>query len=385
MGTEKANEDHANNRFTTKRLLLFIAGIFFAAPLVIAGSIAVWIWLDDPTPVSELLDQDAMAIMDEYDGSMPEDPDAPSVLVLGTPHFQQDDFGFNDDEFDRVVRELAAFEPDLVAVEYLPADWPSGQGRDYRPGFDLVAYARAWGMSQEKAREIVDNAAADPIATGDPCELGKAHFLIRDYANAHYQWDRGDCAEIVEHNDELHDWWRRRHESEHALIGHPVAKANDLEQIVSIDYQGDAAEWFLFTKGPELLLRGQIRDAWNALPEVNPRTRELQGHQDEHNDTLAGLLRFLNSPEQIGLQYWVYEQRLPDIETDNIGQRQTDNYWGRNEEMFRRLDEAVAARDAERVLVITGAGHKYFLDELVRDAGYRWIDPREWLPPPEES
>ncbi len=46
------------------------------------------------------------------------------------------------------------------------------------------------------------------------------------------------------------------------------------------------------------------------------------------------------------------------------------------------MQEAIEAQDAERVLVIVGRGHKYFLDELTREAGYRWVDPRKWLPAP---
>ena len=65
--------------------------------------------------------------------------------------------------------------------------------------------------------------------------------------------------------------------------------------------------------------------------------------------------------------------------------RQRDSYWLRNERMFEHLDAAVRERQPDRVLVITGAGHKYFLDELAREAGYRWVDPRDYLPPVQEG
>lgn len=48
--------------------------------------------------------------------------------------------------------------------------------------------------------------------------------------------------------------------------------------------------------------------------------------------------------------------------------------------MLENLQGAIQQRGPERVLVIVGRGHKYFLDELTREAGYRWIDPREWVP-----
>lgn len=63
-----------------------------------------------------------------------------------------------------------------------------------------------------------------------------------------------------------------------------------------------------------------------------------------------------------------------------MGGEQVERYWRRNRKMFARMQAAIEARDAERVLVVVGNGHKYFLSELTREAGYRWVDSREWLP-----
>jgi hypothetical protein len=65
---------------------------------------------------------------------------------------------------------------------------------------------------------------------------------------------------------------------------------------------------------------------------------------------------------------------------DSLGDRQTENYWLRNRRMFESIQGAVKKRDPKQVLVIVGRGHKHFLDELTREAGYRWVDPRRWLP-----
>ena len=97
---------------------------------------------------------------------------------------------------------------------------------------------------------------------------------------------------------------------------------------------------------------------------------------------LPDALRFDNPPEHIGLQYWAYEEKS----WTSTGRALT---WEPSEPSAtgaaigrcsggcgRRLRH----RTPERVLVIVGFGHKYFLDELTREAGYRWVDPREWLP-----
>jgi hypothetical protein len=81
-------------------------------------------------------------------------------------------------------------------------------------------------------------------------------------------------------------------------------------------------------------------------------------------------------------QYWTYERRYPTIDWRGVemGAKQTERYWRRNRKMFARMQDAIKTRDAERVLVIVGSGHKYFLDKLTREAGYRRVGPREWLP-----
>ena len=66
---------------------------------------------------------------------------------------------------------------------------------------------------------------------------------------------------------------------------------------------------------------------------------------------------------------------------DSVGSRQAENYWLRNKKMFKNLQDAIDEKDAQRALIIVGSGHKYFLDELVRKSDYRWVDPREYLPP----
>lgn len=376
---ELTSEDHRSSPGTLRRigkyLLIGIGGFVGAIALAVLG-VVIWLWQDDPTPVSELLSDDPDISLSAYDGSMDPDAGEPEILILGVPHFAQEDHDYTEEDFDRVNEALAEFNPDLVAVEHLPPDWPKDEGRDWRPGFDLDFHALEWEMSRDEADEIVSDAAAD---VDDPCELGRAYFLKRDLANAHYQWDSANCPEL-EYDDEIEDWATSRMEGEDVLIAHEVARMSDVDELVSMDYQGDDARWFMHEEVPDLLLSGQIGDAWSTLPEVSRSARELSGHTDQHDDSLDELLTFLNSPEQIGLQYWAYEIKMLEIETDNLGQRQRDNYWLRNEHMFENIDDAVQEQDAERVFVITGAGHKYFLDELARDAGYRWIDPREYLP-----
>ena len=366
-------------------LMRGLAGLLVILILAAIGG-AVWWSFQSHTPVSELLSEEATINMKEWDGSH-EEGESPAVMVLGTTHLNQHDAPYPDAQHDAVAQELSTFNPDMVVVEYLPPHYPKGEGFDYRTGFDLDAYAEDWGMDRTVADSMYTVYQNDDNPPESPCTRGQHYFLVRDFANALHHWVGNDCSFLSEH-EQLDGWVDRMSGHELAQIGTPVARANDVHHLVPFDYQGDDAEWFIFEKGLDALRSGRfwaIRDFWPIFPTFGVTSREIDGHLDEHDDTLPGLLHFANSPELIGFQYWGYEEIYPTVtwQGEPIGQQQTDNYWLRNERMFDYMEAAIEDEDPERVLVIVGLGHKYFLDELVRDAGYQWIDPRTHLPAPE--
>ncbi len=348
------------------------------------GLAAFWIAYPTATPIKELLPEHASIDLEAYEGSMPSGSGSPEILILGSSHLAQMDHDFQQGEFDRVINALSEFDPDLMAIEYLPAEYPRGKGRDYRPTFDTDMHANRWEMNAEEADSLISaNRTAEGLPE-NPCELGKAYFLAGDYLNAPYFWLQNDCPEVREH-DEIDRWLSNRSAHEMAEIGFPVAQNSELDQLVAFDYQGDDAEWFIFDEGLDALRSGRVwvlSNFWPILPQIGTTSRERRARP--YDESLLSMLHLSNSPEHIGLQYWVYEDVVRSItwQGEEIGSRQTDNYWLRNERMFDYLQEAINEQEPERVLVITGSGHKYFLDELAVEAGYRWIDPREWLPDP---
>ena len=360
------------------RILLRVLATLLTVPLLALGGIWLWLQFDAPTPVEELLDGEPSIDLADYDGSDPVSEEDRSVLILGVPHFAQMDQDYPSEAFDEVVDALAGFAPDLVAVEYLPPDWPRGEGRDYRPNLDVDSYAEAWRLTANRADTIVESG----VAADGPCELGRAYLLTFDLANAYHHWAAHGCDELTA-DDDLTAWSTQLAEHEIALIASPVAWDSDVASLVSFDDQGDDARWFIHDEALTLDAVTSPGDLWQMLPHLNQRARQHSAHTEAHDDRLADLLHHLNSPEQIALQYWGYEQALPQIEVrDHVGERQRDSYWRRNERMFDRLHAAVEDQEADRILVVVGAGHRYFLDELARDHGYRWVDPRAWLPEP---
>jgi hypothetical protein len=298
--------------------------------------------------------------------------------VLGSFHLAQADYGYTETSFEQVRESLSAYEPDMVVVEQLPPEWPVGKGRDYRPGFALAQYAERWNMDQDAASAVLRRHRADPFSTGDRCKLARASFLKRDLANAAYhwlsaQWAGTRCPKPNEEED-IEAWLDKHAESEYAKIGYRMADRHRVPEIVSYDYQGDDARWFI---GPARFLRDIV-----PFSEVSESDREVDLHMEQHSGDLVSMLHFANSPEWIGLQYWLYEERHLDVRRNDMGVRQLENYWLRNREMFRNLRHAVETHEPQRVLVVTGMGHKYFVDTLVFESDYRWVDPREYLPKP---
>jgi hypothetical protein len=303
---------------------------------------------------------------------------SPSVLVLGSVHLAGGSYNYAEEAFRQVRETLSEYEPDMVVVEQLPPDWPVGKGRDYRPGFDLDQYAESWEMGQNVATDLVRRHRRDPFSTGNRCELARAYFLTRDLANAAYHWLSAEhsgrsCPKPKEINA-ISSWLGELAQSEYARFGYRTADRNQVPEVVSYDYQGADAKWFI---GPARFLRDLV-----PFSDVSESNEEVDLHLEQHLDDLVSMLRFANSPKWMGLQYWLYEERHLDVQRNEMGLRQLDNFWLRNKEMFRNMQQAIETHAPQRVMVVTGMGHKYFIDTLVIEAGYPWIDPRDYLPAP---
>ena len=303
--------------------------------------------------------------------------DPPRILILGSEHMAQAEREIPDSAVAPIVESLRRYRPDMVVVEYLPPEWPKGKGRDYRPGFDLDEYAREWETSTDGLDERIDAA----VAAGDACRAARLFFLHRDQVNAAYRWTVADCA--AERDSAIGSMVDHLAEHEMGRIAFPVARSAGVERIVSFDYQGDDARWFM---SPDYL-EGLAEEGGPAVKaqvdSLMAAVKEFRGREAEFEKThgLTAIFRRRNSDFWIDAQERLYEEAMPRLSYENAGRRQTDNYWLRNREMFSNIEEAVERRDdVERILVVVGAGHKYFLDELARKAGWRWVDPLDYLP-----
>lgn len=353
--------------------------LFLGLLLAIAGFVG-WSIFKEPAPVEELLSEEAEVDLNFYEESAPQKEGRPSVLVLGTAHLAQQKQEYGSDEIQKVRDSLAEYEPDMVVVEYLSPDYPEGKGRDYRPDLDLDEYSEDWGMSYEEADSLIEQYQNGNEGYRADCKLAMAYFLKRDFVNAAYHRPEEGCQQF-QNKEELSDWLERNERHEMSRFGYPIAGNQAIKELVSFDYQGEDAEWFIHQTFNEVLEEWRLGALYNfmpMMPYIGKMERERPTHKTEKG--LADALHYFNSPEHIGYQYWVYEEQFPLIDYTKAGKRQTENYWLRNEKMFGYMEQAIKKNEADRVLVIVGAGHKYFLDELVQEADYRWVDPRDWFP-----
>jgi len=97
--------------------------------------------------------------------------------------------------------------------------------------------------------------------------------------------------------------------------------------------------------------------------------------------SVGDMLRHLNSDDwrqtNARTYYKVAQFGTPD---DAIGANWVQLWFGRNLRIFNNIDRATVAGD--RVLVIYGAGHGNYINQLAADSGrYRMQDPQRWLKP----
>ena len=219
------------------------------------------------------------------------------------------------------------------------------------------------------------------VSRGATCRAARLFFLQRDQVNAAYRWAGADCP--AERDSAVGSMVAHLSEHEMGRIAFPVARSSGVERIVSFDYQGEDARWFMSFEYLEKIseeggpaVKAEVDSLMAAVKSFRGRAAEF-----EKSHGLTAILRRRNSDVWIDAQERLYEQVMPRLSHENAGRRQTDNYWLRNREMFSNIEEAVARRgDVDRILVVVGAGHKYFLDELARKAGWRWVDPLDYLP-----
>lgn len=169
-----------------------------------------------------------------------------------------------------------------------------------------------------------------------------------------------------------------RDNDERVQVGYRLARVAGVTRVYAVDEQGD----FPFD-GVQQWARAHGREAeLTTLMDV-PVAEAARLTADQKTKTVGQLLRRLNLDARDGgvmSQGNTYYQMLRFGEgSDQPGARLNAAWYGRNAAIFAKL--ARVARPGDRIVVVYGAGHLYWLRHFVSTMpGYRLVDAETYLP-----
>jgi len=303
------------------------------------------------------------------------------VLVLGSPHLSGAPDDFDPAVLEPLLDRLAAFRPDIIAIEALPGEsidtlW---RWREVYPevatsyGGRVMTMAAAVRSSVQRdfpdaeaeVRRTLAAWPAEPTAA-QRRRLAALFVASGDPNSALVQWWRLDPAEriaedgvsalMVEH---MAQYDTRRNENH--MIGSRLAVRLGLERLHPIDDHG--SDDVLQDRTADL--EAFISEPWFQQmlddPGFTP-LREAGSHLTTPEQTLA-TYRFLNSPAAGRTDsdaQWLSMLRRPS--PNQVGRTRVAEWETRNLRQVANIREAIASQPGARVLVITGSAHKPWFD-----------------------
>ncbi|MFT3726095.1 MAG: DUF5694 domain-containing protein [Hyphomonadaceae bacterium] len=170
---------------------------------------------------------------------------------------------------------------------------------------------------------------------------------------------------------------------ERVQIGYRLAARTGLSRVYAIDEQDRPGEpsYFPFEAVAAWAERnGRAGELGAVMGSIQGEMTKLEAAQKTRS--VGQLLADINAADSpIGEGgHAIYLKMLSfGSGTDQPGAVLNGRWYTRNAMIFAKLRQV--AKPGDRILVIYGAGHSYWLRELVRTTpGYRLIDPRNYLP-----
>ncbi|WAT18591.1 DUF5694 domain-containing protein [Aurantiacibacter sp. MUD11] len=169
--------------------------------------------------------------------------------------------------------------------------------------------------------------------------------------------------------------------NEHYQLGYRLALQLGHADVYGFDERGDEGEPDYFPMGEVQAYAEQhgMMDRLTALFGWAEATIGGMSADDAECSIAANLLDH-NDPQWLEEGHSrLYYGMLPFGDAEDQPGAELNAYWFmRNAKMFAKV--GLIAEPGDRVLIIVGSGHKYWLDHLVRNTpGYASIDPRPYL------
>jgi hypothetical protein len=303
------------------------------------------------------------------------------VLVLGSPHLSGAPDDFDPAVLEPLLERLAAFGPDLIAIENLAGESLTA----------LQSYSSIYGeTASDFGGRFLKGAAMAKAETGldMPAAEAEVRRTLADWPAEPNAAARRHLAALFlasgDPQSALVQWWRLPEEEQHAGDGiseelvaylrqydtrknesHQIASRLGarlgLERVYPTDDQTGVDIMYAFEEEIGALYSTDEFQALLAAPE-NDRIRNAAQHLTTPDEALE-TYRFLNSPEaalqDAELQWvWLIENQTP----NDVGRVRLAEWEARNLRQVAHIREAMASVPGGRVLVIVGSSHKPWFD-----------------------
>jgi hypothetical protein len=233
------------------------------------------------------------------------------------------------------------------------------------PGQDLVNVRAADVLTSQRQAELA--AVAEALAKFRPTVVAVERVTTAPgYVDEKYA--RFKDADLAAQRDER------------VQIGYRVARAAGLGTVHGIDEQPSAGEpdYFPFDKvQASVHARGQGAALASLLEQAGRMVAAFGATQEK--STVAELLRAANDGHGLADPSFYYSLLGLDAGEDQPGAELLGYWYMRNAKIVAKLCDVV--RPGDRVLVLFGAGHKHWIEQIARGTpGMQVVDAAQYLP-----
>lgn len=233
------------------------------------------------------------------------------------------------------------------------------------PGQDLVNVRAADVLTPQRQAELA--AVAEALAKFRPTVVAVERVTAAPgYVDENYA--RFKDADLATQRDER------------VQIGYRVARAAGLSTVHGIDEQPSAGEpdYFPFDKvQASAHARGQDAALASLLEQASRMVAAFGATQEK--STVAQLLRAANDEAGLADPSLYYALLNLDAGEDQAGAELVGYWYMRNAKIVAKLCDVV--RPGDRVLVLFGAGHKHWIEQIARSIpGMQVVDAAQYLP-----
>lgn len=168
---------------------------------------------------------------------------------------------------------------------------------------------------------------------------------------------------------------------ERVQIGYRLAALADVDRVYAIDEQSETRDYFPF--GPVMAwleAHGRTADFDRLNAVVAAETRAMEARQ--RTESLGSILAYMNGRDHPvagdRAQNLYYGMLAFGDGTEQPGAALNAGWYERNARIFSKL--IAVARPGDRIVVVFGAGHAYWLRHLVENTpGFELVDPVPYL------